>query len=273
VSRYPLAVSYDAQIVDPETGLMTPYFQRVLQTILGESEEVAEELGDAVPQSRVLTAGVGLSGGGNLTADRTFDLDAVLDDLTDVDTTTNPPADGDGLFFDNASGLWLPDAPAGGGSAWTLAGAGQTATGVWDQTVDGNKATVDFTGLSSYSDIMLVAWNTTKSISGVLGVRVSVDNGVSFFAASGDYHSVDAAGISANAAFLVGMHITNTALTRSGVAFIQGAGTDAAFRTGHSLAALGYGRIVASDAVVDAVRIFPTGGGNLTGGRLYCYVR
>lgn len=39
---------------------------------------------------------------------------ASLDDLSDVDTTTTPPADGDRLAFDIASGLWLPTAAAAG---------------------------------------------------------------------------------------------------------------------------------------------------------------
>lgn len=37
-----------------------------------------------------------------------------LDDLSDVDTTSTPPADGDRLAFDNASGLWLPTAASAG---------------------------------------------------------------------------------------------------------------------------------------------------------------
>lgn len=37
-----------------------------------------------------------------------------LDDLTDVDTTTTAPADGDTLVYDATSGLWLPGAPSGG---------------------------------------------------------------------------------------------------------------------------------------------------------------
>lgn len=61
-----------------------------------------------------------------------------LDDLTDVDTTTTPPADGDVLTFDSASGLWLPAAPAGGGGGgglthtvygYNTVGASQETTG------------------------------------------------------------------------------------------------------------------------------------------------
>lgn len=38
-----------------------------------------------------------------------------LDDLTDVDTATTPPSDGDVLTYDNGSSLWVPAAPSGGG--------------------------------------------------------------------------------------------------------------------------------------------------------------
>jgi hypothetical protein len=38
----------------------------------------------------------------------------VLDDLLDVDTTTTPPTDGQGLIFDATSGLWIPGTAAAG---------------------------------------------------------------------------------------------------------------------------------------------------------------
>lgn len=38
-----------------------------------------------------------------------------LNELSDVDTSTNPPADADSLVWDDASGLWVPAAVSGGG--------------------------------------------------------------------------------------------------------------------------------------------------------------
>lgn len=38
-----------------------------------------------------------------------------LDDLTDVDTTTTAPNDGEALLYDSGAGLWLPGAVSGGG--------------------------------------------------------------------------------------------------------------------------------------------------------------
>lgn len=40
-----------------------------------------------------------------------------LDDLTDVDTSTTPPTDGQALVYDNASGQWIPGTATGGGGA------------------------------------------------------------------------------------------------------------------------------------------------------------
>jgi hypothetical protein len=41
-----------------------------------------------------------------------------LDDLTDVDTSSTPPTDGQALIWDDANSLWIPgDVAAGGGSA------------------------------------------------------------------------------------------------------------------------------------------------------------
>lgn len=65
-------------IVDPKTGQATDYFFRLLrgQTgALGEEIEVVEgELADKADKSITLTAGTGLDGGGDLSANRTFDL-------------------------------------------------------------------------------------------------------------------------------------------------------------------------------------------------------
>jgi len=40
--------------------------------------------------------------------DYTIDNDGTLDDLTDVDTVTDPPDDGDFLVYDSATGEWVP---------------------------------------------------------------------------------------------------------------------------------------------------------------------
>lgn len=118
---------FEQPIVDPATGRLTPYAQRQLFGQVSNSEEVSDEVEtfdgritqnandiDTL-ENRVLTAGTGLSGGGDLTADRTFDLDADIDLLTDVDTSTTPPTDGQALVWVAANSLWEPGTVSGGG--------------------------------------------------------------------------------------------------------------------------------------------------------------
>jgi len=54
-----------------------------------------------------VTAGTGLSGGGT-SGNVTLNLDASIDTLTDVDTTTTAPTDGQALAWDNANSEWIP---------------------------------------------------------------------------------------------------------------------------------------------------------------------
>jgi hypothetical protein len=101
-------------------GTPTPYFIQLLQQWRDEKKETDELAEGAVQASRTLTAGVGLSGGGTLAADRTFDLE---------DTAVTPGVYGDALNYPvftvdqqgrltNAAEIPLP---AGGGGADFLA--------------------------------------------------------------------------------------------------------------------------------------------------------
>jgi len=86
-------------------GLATPYF-----TQWAQQRQLA--VGDSIvvwSAGRSITAGIGLAGGGTLDANVVIDLAARLDDLLDVDTTTNPPVVGDGLVFDGTD--WVPGFP------------------------------------------------------------------------------------------------------------------------------------------------------------------
>lgn len=93
-----------AQLIVDKDGKATPEFLAWLQQQL----TIATIAGEAVPQSRLINTGTGLSGGGDLSTDLTLVLDAVIDDLNDVDTVTNPPVDGQALVWDNIAGDWVP---------------------------------------------------------------------------------------------------------------------------------------------------------------------
>jgi len=85
-----------------------------------------------------------------------------------------------GSTFWRGDGTW---AAAGGGS-WTLVST-STPTGV---------SSVDFTGLSIYSELMVIVDAITFGSAAKTQLRVSIDNGSTFKSASGDYKSMKADG-------------------------------------------------------------------------------
>lgn len=160
--------------------------------------------------------------------------------------------------------------------AWQLAGAGHTSTGVWDQSVDGSQADVDFTGLAGAQDILVLAKAITKATTGRLICRVSVNNGSTFYSTSGDYVGVDNAGVETS--FTTGgeLHETNATAARSGVLQITGANVNGGIKLLENPLVTNNSRVVlfvASTSPINAVRIYGSGGGNLTGGVIYCFAR
>jgi hypothetical protein len=69
-----------------------------------------------------VTAGTGLSGGGT-SGNVTLNLSASIDALTDVDTTTTPPTNGQALAWDNANSEWIPMDMAGTANLGYIAGS------------------------------------------------------------------------------------------------------------------------------------------------------
>lgn len=112
-------------------GTPTDYFirwaqQRQIDISGGITGAQAQQLINDWAAGREIIAGIGLSGGGNLSADVTINLDAVLDDLDDVDTSTVPPTDGQVLTYDEVEELWIPADSAGGGGppGWAVQATG-----------------------------------------------------------------------------------------------------------------------------------------------------
>lgn len=100
-------------------GRPTDYFMRLLQSrgvLQGDVETQVQQAIEALEalERREIATGTGLSGGGNLTADRELVLDAILANLNDVDFTT-PPTDGQVMQYDAADAVWKPATPSGGG--------------------------------------------------------------------------------------------------------------------------------------------------------------
>lgn len=166
-----------------------------------------------------------------------------------------------------------PDEPAkwtpkggGGGGTWAVAG-------YWNAAIDGPSATVDFTDLAGAGEIMIVTRNTTRSASTVDVLRVSTNNGASFFAGTTDYKSLSTAGVEADStgAQIIG---TNATAARSGQAVVVGCNLSGPPRLIHVYGREGANRyFVASSDPINAVRVQPTSAATITGGEIWCLTR
>lgn len=121
-------------IVDPNTGKPTDYLMRLLrdrgidadniEEVVANNKELLTILQASVDaiNGTVFNAGTGLAGGGTLGSDDPIEhsLDASLNNLTDVDTVTTPPTDGQALVYVAADSEWVPgDVSSGGGGGGT----------------------------------------------------------------------------------------------------------------------------------------------------------
>lgn len=166
-------------------------------------------------------------------------------------------------------------ASGGGGAAWALAGAGQTATGVWDFAVDGAKSNINFTGLAGFSDLLMIARGVTQSVSGLPFGQVSVNNGSSYFTTSGDYVQPSTAGVESNAGSTGGLIDTGATAARSWGMKVLAANA-AVPRLIESTVRPPPGAnvsFIASASAINAWRLGTTGGGTFNGGKVYCLAR
>lgn len=157
---------------------------------------------------------------------------------------------------------------AGSGGAWAAVGTGQTATGVYDFAVDGAKANIDFAGLGSINELLIIGLGLTCGTTGVRIARVSVDSGVSFF--STGYSTIDSNGVASAATGFA--HSTNSTAARDILVHLlnlKGAVKWADMHNGTGIRTIFNGS--ASD--INAVRVANSGGGNITGGTVYLYGR
>lgn len=178
-------------IVNPD-GTPTLYLLQLLQGrgghIKGAETDAATALTAAQAAQtdvnalklRNINTGSGLAGGGNLTADRTLTLNAGIDLLTDVNTSTPAPTNGQTLVWDSATSLWKPGTIAGGGGGYPLLGT-QTAS---------SSASLNFTSLitSTYDEYLVEFVNLIPASAGAFPwIRVSTNNGSSYIT-SGSYN-------------------------------------------------------------------------------------
>lgn len=111
-----------------------------------------------------------------------------LDDLGDVNAPS--PANGDVLTWDSTPGEWVASAPAAGGG-WTQILA--------STSIPNPSAQYDISGLSGYSEILILARNMTASAAGFRVVQAGKAG--TFYSTSGDYKGISTTtGAESNAA-------------------------------------------------------------------------
>lgn len=263
-------LSTQVPIVDSK-GNPTPYFQQLMQIFIDEKNAVADGVIENVEDLDDLAAVVAA---------------LELDDLADVDTTGVDH--GSVLYKDSTAWQALAAGAAGkvltaqgsgadptwetpnAAGSWTLIGTGQTSTGLYDFAVDGAKATIDFLDLTGYQDLLLWMDGVTKSVSGGFQVQVSVNNGSSWYTASGDYVQVAATGAFTNTTS-AGFHNTATTAARSQYIFGYLMGVANVPKTFYSQATTLITKFQASSSAVNALRFTPTAGGNINGGKVWVF--
>jgi hypothetical protein len=160
-----------------------------------------------------------------------------------------------------------------GSAAWSIIDTtGAIVTGQHSWTFSTNVATVDFVGLASYTDIKLIARGITLSVSGVLAVEVSTDNGSTWFTSSGNYLAVYPAGTEGNFARF-NLTTVNATAARSGIIVIEGINTSGDVKYAHvnsdTSSSQSYNLVFAgSTAPITAIRFKGANGGNITAGTI-----
>lgn len=149
-----------------------------------------------------------------------------------------------------------------GGSSWEL---------IEVRVVSGSVASEDFTNLGDYADLMIIARNLTTASATQRTIRVSTDNGATFWSTSGDYVLLNNNGAETNSAGQ-NFQADNVTAARSGIVIIQGKGL-ATVGAPPVIYALNFNdtrRLFVADLAnqIDAIRV-NTNSGNLTGGTIY----
>jgi hypothetical protein len=273
MSRFPLQfLDYKQPIVDPTTGLPTDYFLRLLfnsteanvdtkseaETAAGEAEQALAQVASKANKSLVLTAGTGLTGGGDLSADRTFALDPLAPDPSGSYTSSNITVDKFGRVIAAANG-----SGGGGGGAPVLFADVTVGTGVSEVVIS---------GCENYTDLTFLIRDITASVSGSRCLTVSTDGGSTYISGTNQYLIFPSSGILSQQSVIL-FHQTGNAGARAGYIQINN-NTDDGEQTFLQLAGNTLvGFIPNATDKITHVRLTNSAGGTMTGGRFWAWGR
>lgn len=151
--------------------------------------------------------------------------------------------------------------------------AGWVLNDLWDHSEDGDTLNVDFTNLAGPAgEAMIYIKAVTKQTSGGHAVRLSTDNGVSFYDGSTDYGTIVTSGVRTQVD-TVTLHTTSTTASRHAICHIQGMNITGTHKIINAASYQNIGFLAASTAIVSGVRIHAHNGGNLTSGTIACLTR
>lgn len=145
---------------------------------------------------------------------------------------------------------------------WDLVGSWVYSTNVTE---------VDFTSGLGFNEIRVFVNGVVLGTTGIRALRVSIDGGSNYLSSSGDYQQIADAGTISNLTSIP-FHITNATAARYGEITIRSF-NKTALKTAERINGTANLYLIPTANALNAIRIFPTGGGNLTAGSIYVFGR
>lgn len=282
----PLAIN--VPLVDPETGNPTPYFQRLLQQLLKE-KKVTDDLAEgAVQGDRQIISGDGLTGGGDLSADRTLNVGAGTGITVSADAVAADPEyirDTIAAFAVAGTNMTITHDDGANTLTFDASGGGSGGLTFIQRTVVSALSTVDIPLSNSY-DSFYIEYYLAPSVDSIgINLNVTDDNFATIETGATDYYytqvrsSASSTGVSSSngtsaIALLIGASLGNAAneFTSGHIGVINSKETapthiqsDISYVT--PATAFGQSRgigVFKPTSVVNGIRLTPSSG-NLTG--------